>query len=171
MKSFKTLKASLDESKKMKVKGIAIEIVKVKNKFQAKVDGDVLDTYASEKEAEQEEAKKAAAAKKVIPMDLSLIQTKQSILLVKNEAASIWKNLWLPFESKLLKNYIQNFKLTSAQEIRHELTHRRLDLRLKIYLSSKESQINTNQQYKWIKKDRIDEYGLPKPISKAIKQL
>jgi len=43
MKSFKTLKASLDESKKMKVKGIAIEIVKVKNKFQAKVDGDVLD--------------------------------------------------------------------------------------------------------------------------------
>ena len=115
--------------------------------------------------------RKAAAAKKVIPMDLSLIQTKQSILLVKNEAASIWKNLWLPFESKLLKNYIQNFKLTSAQEIRHELTHRRLDLRLKIYLSSKESQINTNQQYKWIKKDRIDEYGLPKPISKAIKQL
>jgi hypothetical protein len=53
MKSFKTLKAFLDESKKMKVKGIAIEIVKVKNKFQAKVDGDVLDTYASEKEAEK----------------------------------------------------------------------------------------------------------------------
>jgi len=53
MKSFKTLKASLDESKKMKIKGIAIEIVKVKNKFQAKVDGDVLDTYASEKEAEK----------------------------------------------------------------------------------------------------------------------
>ena len=60
MKSFKTLKASLDESKKMKVKGIAIEIVKVKNKFQAKVDGDVLDTYASEKEAEKM-AKDAAA--------------------------------------------------------------------------------------------------------------
>ena len=53
MKSFRTLRASLDESKKMKVKGITIEIVKVKNKFQAKVDGDVLDTYASEKEAEK----------------------------------------------------------------------------------------------------------------------
>ncbi len=53
MKSFKTLRASLEESKKMKVKGITIEIVKVKNKFQAKVDGDVLDTYASEKEAEK----------------------------------------------------------------------------------------------------------------------
>ena len=53
MKSFKTLKASLEEAKKMKVKGITIEIVKVKNKFQAKVDGDVLDTYAAEKEAEK----------------------------------------------------------------------------------------------------------------------
>ena len=53
MKSFRTLKADLAESKKMKVKGITIEIVKVKNKFQAKVDGDVLDTYASEKEAEK----------------------------------------------------------------------------------------------------------------------
>lgn len=53
MKSFKTLKASLEEAKKMKVKGITIEIVKVKNKFQAKVDGDILDTYASEKEAEK----------------------------------------------------------------------------------------------------------------------
>lgn len=53
MKSFRTLKADLEESKKMKVKGITIEIVKVKNKFQAKVDGDVLDTYASEKEAEK----------------------------------------------------------------------------------------------------------------------
>ena len=53
MKSFRTLRADLEESKKMKVKGITIEIVKVKNKFQAKVDGDLLDTYASEKEAEK----------------------------------------------------------------------------------------------------------------------
>ena len=53
MKSFRTLRADLEQSKKMKVKGITIEIVKVKNKFQAKVDGDVLDTYASEKEAEK----------------------------------------------------------------------------------------------------------------------
>jgi len=27
------------------------------------------------------------------------------------------------------------------------------------------------RQYKWIKKDRIDEYGLPKPISKVISEL
>jgi len=115
--------------------------------------------------------KKPVLTKKVILMNLSLIQTKDSILLVKNEANSIWKNLWLPFETKLLKDNIQNFKLTSAQKIKHELTHRKLDLKLKIYLSSKESKIDTNQQYKWIKKDRIEEYGLPKPISKLIKEL
>jgi hypothetical protein len=38
-------------------------------------------------------------------------------------------------------------------------------------MSSKELKIETNQQYKWIKKDRIDEHGLPKPISKVINEL
>jgi A/G-specific DNA glycosylase len=114
---------------------------------------------------------KCSIPKKVIPMNFSLIQTEESVLLVKNETDSIWKNLWLPFESKQLKNCIKKFQLISAKEIQHELTHRRLELKLNIYLSSKESEINSNQQYKWIKKDRIVKYGLPKPISKAIDEL
>tara|TARA_B100001996_G_scaffold71718_1_gene52629 strand:- start:1778 stop:2776 length:999 start_codon:yes stop_codon:yes gene_type:complete len=115
--------------------------------------------------------RKPSPTKKMISMDLSLVQTDKSFLLAKNEAGSIWNNLWLPLESGSLKNYIQNFKLTASQEIQHELTHRRLNINLNTYLSSKESRIETNQQYKWIKKDRIDEYGLPKPISKVIKGL
>jgi A/G-specific adenine glycosylase len=114
---------------------------------------------------------KAAPAKKVIVMNLSLIQTKKSLLLVKNETDSIWKNLWLPFESRSLKNYLKSFKLVANQKINHELTHRRLEINLKIYTSTKELEIKTNQTYKWIKKDRIEEYGLPKPISKVIKEL
>jgi len=51
------------------------------------------------------------------------------------------------------------------------LTHRRLEINLKTYSSLKEQEIETNQTYKWIKKDRIEEYGLPKPISKVIKEL
>ena len=42
---------------------------------------------------------KAVSAKKVIVMNLSLVQTDQSFLLAKNEVDSIWKNLWLPFNS------------------------------------------------------------------------
>ena len=42
---------------------------------------------------------KVASTKKVISMNLSLIQTKKSLLLAKNETESIWKNLWLPFKS------------------------------------------------------------------------
>jgi A/G-specific adenine glycosylase len=114
---------------------------------------------------------KAAPAKKVIVMNLSLIQTKKSLLLVKNETDSIWKNLWLPFESRSFKNYLKSFKLVANQKINHELTHRRLEINLKIYTSTKELEIKTNQTYKWIKKDRIEEYGLPKPISKVIKEL
>ena len=114
---------------------------------------------------------KAVRVKKVIVMNLSLIQTKKSLLLMKNETDSIWKNLWLPFQSGSIKNHIKNFKLTANQKINHELTHRRLEINLKIYTSTKELDIKTNQTYKWIKKDRIEEYGLPKPISKVIKEL
>ena len=114
---------------------------------------------------------KAVRVKKVIVMNLSLIQTKKSLLLVKNETDSIWKNLWLPFQSGSIKNHIKNFKLTANQKINHELTHRKLEINLKTYCSAKEVEIKTNQTYKWIKKDRIEEYGLPKPISKVIKEL
>ena len=114
---------------------------------------------------------KAVRVKKVIVMNLSLIQTKKSLLLMKNETDSIWKNLWLPFQSGSIKNHIKNFKLTANQKIYHELTHRKLEINLKTYSSAKEVEIKTNQTYKWIKKDRIEEYGLPKPISKVIKEL
>ena len=115
--------------------------------------------------------RKVAQLKKVIPMNLSLIQTEDSLLLVKNEASSIWKNLWIPFESRSLESYTNNFKLTSSQKIQHELTHRRLNIKLNTYISTNESKIKTNKKYKWIKKDRINEYGLPKPISKVINEL
>ena len=114
---------------------------------------------------------KTIAVKKVIVMNLSLIQTEKSLLLVKNESGSIWKNLWLPFDSGSITNYIKNFQLVANQKIKHELTHRRLEINLKIYTSPKELEIKTNQTYKWIKKDRIGEYGLSKPISKVIKEL
>ena len=115
--------------------------------------------------------RKVAQLKKVIPMNLSLIQTEDSLLLVKNEVSSIWKNLWIPFESRSLESYTNNFKLTSSQKIQHELTHRRLNIKLNTYISKNESKIKTNKKYKWIKKDRINEYGLPKPISKVINEL
>ena len=114
---------------------------------------------------------KAVRVKKVIVMNLSLIQTEKSLLLMKNETDSIWKNLWLPFQSGSIKNHIKNFKLTANQKINHELTHRKLEINLKTYSSAKELEIKTNQTYKWIKKDRIEEYGLPKPFSKVIKEL
>ena len=114
---------------------------------------------------------KVASTKKIISMNLSLIQTKKSLLLAKNETESIWKNLWLPFKSVSLKNYVQDFQLICTQEIQHELTHRKLKINLNTYMTSEELKIKTNLQYKWIKKDRIDEYGLPKPISKVISEL
>ena len=75
------------------------------------------------------------------------------------------------YKRQLIKDYVKDCELTASQKIRHELTHRSLDLNLNVYLSSKESEIETNQQYRWIKKDRIGDYGLPKPISQIINDL
>ncbi len=102
---------------------------------------------------------------------LSLAYLDPHPILDGNETESIWKNLWLPFKSVSLKNYVQDFQLIGTQEIQHELTHRKLKINLNTYMTSDELKIKTNLQYKWIKKDRIDEYGLPKPISKVISEL
>jgi hypothetical protein len=51
MKQFKEFQTSIREDKKVKISGITVEIKNTKKGFQTVIDGDVLDTYSSEKEA------------------------------------------------------------------------------------------------------------------------
>ena len=46
--NFKEFRSSLSESKKMKIKGVTIEVKKVGPKYRAIVDGDKLDDYKIE---------------------------------------------------------------------------------------------------------------------------
>ena len=109
--------------------------------------------------------------KKIMMMAFAIVQTEQSFLFRKNEMNSIWSSLWLPFDQLAMKSYMKELKLTQNEKFRHELTHRSLDLNVNVYFSSKEFDLDTNQKYEWIKKDRIDDYGMPKPITKLIQQL
>jgi len=109
--------------------------------------------------------------KKIMMMAFAIVQTEQSFLFRKNEMNSIWSSLWLPFDQLAMKSYMKELKLTQNEKFRHELTHRSLDLNVNVYFSSKEFDLDTNQKYEWIKKDRIDNYGMPKPITKLIQQL
>ena len=109
--------------------------------------------------------------KKIMMMAFAIVQTEQSFLFRKNEMNSIWSSLWLPFDQLAMKSYMKELKLTQNEKFRHELTHRSLDLNVNVYFSSKEFDLDTNQKYEWIKKDRIDNYGIPKPIIKLIQQL
>jgi hypothetical protein len=57
LKKFKELVDSLQEAKdsvvfNKKISGVKVEVIKSGNKFKAVIDGDVLDTYKSQKEAE-----------------------------------------------------------------------------------------------------------------------
>ena len=109
--------------------------------------------------------------KKIMMMAFAIVQTEQSFLFRKNEMNSIWSSLWLPFDQLAMKSYMKELQLTQNEKFRHELTHRSLDLNVNVYFSSKEFDLDTNQKYEWIKKDRIDDYGMPKPITKLIQQL
>ena len=114
---------------------------------------------------------KKTKSKKIILMSFALVQTKKSLLLTKNDADSIWSSLWIPFENSKMQSHANKLELTSNEKFRHELTHRSLDLDVNIYFSTKEFRLDTNQKYEWIKKDRIEDYGMPKPITKLIQQL
>ena len=114
---------------------------------------------------------KKTKSKKIILMSFALVQTKKSLLLKKNDADSIWSSLWIPFENSTMQSHANKLELTRNEKFRHELTHRSLDLDVNIYFSSKEFKLDTNQKYEWIKKDRIEHYGMPKPITKLIQQL
>ena len=65
----------------------------------------------------------------------------------------------------------RSFGIVQIEQISHQLTHRVLDLSINIYKSEKEFKIQTNKNYKWIKKDKIKEYGIPKPINKLMNEL
>jgi len=50
MKTFKELNADLLIEKSMKIDGAKVDIKKVGKEFKVEIDGEVLDTYGSEKE-------------------------------------------------------------------------------------------------------------------------
>jgi len=112
-----------------------------------------------------------AKTKKIITMNFSLVLTAHSFLLAKNEEGSIWNHLWVPFKDSVIALHASKLKLLKREHIRHELTHRSLDLSINIYLATKEFKVTTNQKYEWIKKDRIKDYGTPQPLTKLMSQL
>ena len=114
---------------------------------------------------------KTVKTKKIIAMNFSLVLTANSFLLAKNEEGSIWNHLWVPFENSMIALHAPKLQLLKQERIRHELTHRSLDLSINIYLATKEFKVTTNQKYEWIKKDRIKDYGIPQPITKLMSQL
>jgi len=109
--------------------------------------------------------------KKVVSIEFALFQTSAAVLLSKNIEGSIWNNLWLPFERMALQNMEDEVTYMEQIKMTHELTHRTFKLTFHIFKSSKQFKPRTNQQYEWVKKDRIEFYGMPKPITKVISQL
>jgi adenine-specific DNA glycosylase len=55
--------------------------------------------------------------------------------------------------------------------IKHKLSHLNLDIKINIYSYKKVFKVKTNKNYKWVNKNNIDKYGMPKPIKSIIEEL
>ena len=99
-----------------------------------------------------------------------LAYSEDSFLLFKKNGNSFWQSLWVPYdkdshnESNLFKQPIKRKKIN----FNHLLSHLELDITVEKFEYKRPFEIKTNLEYKWINKDRIHNYGLPKPIKTII---
>ena len=99
-----------------------------------------------------------------------LAYSEDSFLLFKKNGNSFWQSLWVPYdkdshnESYLFKQPIKRKKIN----FNHLLSHLELDITVEKFEYKKPFEIKTNLEYKWINKDRLHNYGLPKPIKTII---
>jgi A/G-specific adenine glycosylase len=100
----------------------------------------------------------------------TLARTKKSFLLFKKNEKSFWESLWVPYNTDHHDKNIL-FKEPDKREvttIKHLLSHLELEITIEIFNYKTPFKIKSNLEHKWIKKDQIHKYGLPKPIKTII---
>lgn len=97
-----------------------------------------------------------------------------SVLLFKKNEGTFWESLWTPYELQNNKNkLIFKKKFLNKETInkKHKLSHIDLDLTIDISYFKNTFDLDTNLEYKWINREDIDKFGLPKPIKTIIETL
>ena len=111
--------------------------------------------------------KKKPTKKIVSFFDFLLYKTEQEVLLERRPPAGIWPGLWcLPhLDPSQTEPYVL------VQSIKHELSHRKLTIR--IFEHASEPKINKVQdsQQRLVPIASLAEYGLPSPIQKVLSHL
>jgi adenine-specific DNA glycosylase len=87
----------------------------------------------------------------------------------KKQASEYWESLWIPIDGNEVK--IKGDQKYSKIRVNHPLSHLNLDMKIKAFEIDKKYDLETNLEYKWIKKSKVNEYAMPTPIKKVVSTL
>ena len=102
----------------------------------------------------------------------TLAHSKNTFLLFKKDEKTFWESLWVPFENENLKKTKIFKKPTNSvtKNISHALSHIDLDITIEIFNYSAPFKVKTNQEHRWVSKNKIHNFGMPKPIKTIIEE-
>ena len=112
---------------------------------------------------------KKAIQKPTVKLNFILPHTKNEILMHKKQTSEYWESLWIPIDGNEVK--IKGDQKCSKIEVNHPLSHLNLDMQIKAFEIDKKYDLDSNLEYKWIKKSKVDEYAMPTPIKKVVSTL
>ncbi len=107
-----------------------------------------------------------AIQKPSVRLNFILPHTKNEILMHKKQASEYWESLWIPIDENEVK--IKGDQKYSSIKVNHPLSHLNLDMQIKAFEIDKKYDLDSNLEYKWIKKSKVDEYAMPTPIKKVV---
>jgi len=107
--------------------------------------------------------------KPTVKLNFILPHTRNEVLMHKKKASEYWESLWIPVDGNEVK--IKSNQKHSKIKVNHPLSHLNLDMKIKTFEIDKKYDLDTNLEYKWIKKSKVDEYAMPTPIKKVVSAL
>ena len=87
----------------------------------------------------------------------------------KKQAPEYWESLWIPIDGNEVK--IKGNQKYSNIKVNHPLSYLNLDMKIKAFEIDKKYDLDSNLEYKWIKKSKVNEYAMPTPIKKVVSAL
>ena len=121
------------------------------------------------KEVSNKVSLRKAIQKPTVKLNFILPHTKNEILMHKKQAAEYWESLWIPIDGD--EGKIKGNQKYSKIKVNHALSHLNLDMKIKTIKIDKKYDLDSNLEYKWIKKSKVDEYAMPTPIKKVVSTL
>ena len=125
--------------------------------------------YSAFKEVPKKMSLRKAVQKPTVKLNFILPYTKNEILLHKKQASEYWESLWIPVDTNEVD--VKNNQKYLKINVNHPLSHLNLDMKIKAFEIDKIYDLDSNLEYKWIKKSKVHEYAMPTPIKKVVSAL